>query len=263
MKVITKKKIKDFSNELFCNNHLNYEDVNSLGFRSDEFTNVHHGKHIVFSGCSNTFGIGLEKKEIWAYKVYEKISNNEKCSGFFNLGVGGSGIDHMTINLFRYFKQYGNPDVIFINLSNQLRSFEYKNDLNGYVLKLDDVEEYKKVCFLNFQYYFMLEQYCRSNNIKLLSFTWDYIYKNLNFEIIKEKDIDKNKSILPTNELFKNYNFETFYEVDFKKMIKETAILKFNNKSKYFHVARDGEHPGTGMQLWWSNFIYEKYLGLL
>ena len=78
--------------------------LNSDGFRSDEFSNNHDGLHIIFSGDSNTFGMGLEKEEIWSYLTYQEISKNVKTSGYFNLGSPGSSIMTCILNIFKYFK---------------------------------------------------------------------------------------------------------------------------------------------------------------
>ena len=237
------RNIEGFTEDFYSINKDGIKDVNSLGFRSDEFTKDHNGKHVLFSGCSNTFGVGLEKKEIWAWKTYEKIKKNEECSGFFNLGIGGSGIAHMVINIFKYCKQYGNPHVIFINLSDQNRIFHYLK--NGYKLKFNDKDNYENIKLFNYQYYFMLEQYCKSNNIKLYSFTWDHRNGIIGYN---------------TNLLFKKYNFKTFYYYEHSTMLKDLDKLKKENDEKYFMVARDLEHPGTGFNTIWSNFIYQRYL---
>jgi hypothetical protein len=234
--------LKDaFSENFICTHDLVVQDTNSQKFRSDEFTNIHDGKHIVFSGCSNTFGVGLEKEEGWAWKTYKKITENEKCSGFFNLGAGGTGIIHMVINIFKYCKKYGNPDVIFINLSNQNRSFHYFHNLEGYSLKFDDALDMKNIQLHNFQHYFMLEQYCMSNNIKLYSFTWDHA---------KNKD--------STASSFEKYNFKTFYDYQGKEL--QNYLMSSKNKDvEYFLKARDNLHQGIGYNDFWSDFIYDKY----
>lgn len=49
-------------------------NLNSDNFRSDEFIKKHKNKHILFAGCSNTFGEGVEYEKTWAYRLYkEKI----------------------------------------------------------------------------------------------------------------------------------------------------------------------------------------------
>lgn len=251
-KLLYSKKITDdFTEDFYAPRKEGVTDINLFRFRSDEFIDLHDGKHILFSGCSNTFGIGLERHEGWAWKTYEKIKEKEKCSGFFNLGAGGIGIAHMVINIFKYCKKYGNPEVIFMNLSNQNRAFHYLESIQGYSLKFHDKEVYDNIKLYNYQYYFMLEQYCRSNNIKLYSFTWD---TNGSVNYKKNKVIEET-----TNFLFKEYGFETFYFYNFDDMVNDLNNLQINNNDPYFLVARDNMHQGTGYQTIWSNFIYKKY----
>jgi len=251
--------INDYFNKLYCYSHQ-YKDVNSNGFRSDEFIKEHDGKHILFSGCSNTFGIGLEKEEIWANIVYNKISKNEKCSGFFNLGAPAAGIDYICFNLFKYFKFYGNPDLLFINLPNQLRMFHYNKNLDQTLLKVSNIDPYEILEFLNLQYYFMLEQYCFANKIKLFSFSWDHFRQYDGLPDLVIKKISQEKNIKSTNELFNENNFNTFYYINFKEIVNEVANLRTKYDNLHFMLARDYSHYGNGYHIYWADFIYNKYL---
>jgi len=223
--------------------------VNSYTYRCDEFTTNHKGKHVLFSGCSNTYGIGLKKEEVWAYKVYNKINQTEGCSGYFNIGLKANGIVNSILNIFKYCKKFGNPDVIFINLPNQNRFFNFNEDEKQYRIieniKVSKNYHIEKLTFYN--YYLMLEQYCNSNNIKLFSFTWD---TNKNIEKVYES----------VNVVFKNYNFKTFYYINEEEMLNNLFLLKQKDNNKFFDVARDNMHRGTGAHTYWSNFIYNKYL---
>ena len=252
----------DFTEDFLSTPDFVTKDTNSEGFRSDEFTNIHNEKHIIFSGCSNTFGVGLEKNEGWAWKTYQKIIKQEKCSGFFNLGASGTGIAHIIINIFKYCKKYGNPEVIFINLSNQNRSFSYSNEIKGYCLSFGNGDRREDIKLYNYQYYFMLEQYCKSNNIKLFSFTWDTIGTgNFFLKSFLQSTFYANKiAEESTNSLFKKYNFDTFYSYDFERMIDDLKSLQNDSNDKYFITARDNMHYGIGYNTIWSNFIYDKYV---
>ena len=98
------------------NIEIKKNEINSLNFRSDNFIKTHEGLHIVFSGCSNTWGTGLNK-----------ILKENPCSGYFNLGILGTSVASQIINLFKYFKEYGNPDIIFINFPDLLRFYGYSD----------------------------------------------------------------------------------------------------------------------------------------
>jgi hypothetical protein len=58
---------------------------NSLGFRSDEFTN---DPTAMFLGCSNTMGVGLPVEETWANIVAKTLNLN-----YANLAIGGGSPD--------------------------------------------------------------------------------------------------------------------------------------------------------------------------
>lgn len=220
-------------------------ELNSFEYRSDEFIKNHNGKHILFSGCSNTYGVGLKKDELWSYMLYNKILKNETCSGYFNLSSGGTGIQYIIINLFRYFKKFGNPDIIFLNLPNQKRIINYIPEKQNYynTYYIEDIVGLNNALFLNYNYYLILEQYCITNKIKLYSISWD-IYGEYN-----------------TNILFDKYKFLTFYKIDEEKMINEIADGKDKYNYKFYEKARDDMHDGVGYNIWWSNFLYNKYLG--
>jgi hypothetical protein len=225
--------------------------LNSEGFRSDEFTNKHEGIHIIFSGDSNTFGMGLEKEEMWSYLTYQEISKNVKTSGYFNLGSPGSSIMTCILNIFKYCKKYGNPDAIFINLTEIARFYDYIEELDSYSTVFYDGDNKKRVIRqirkVVFDYYLMLEQYCKSNDIQLYSFTWD---------------VEDNKDGLTfcTNNIM--YLFDTFYRTKGLVEMWEDMISSLDEntiKSKYFQYARDGSHFGIGPNKWWANKMIQLY----
>jgi hypothetical protein len=209
------------------------EELNSYNFRSDNFKN-NSKPHILFNGCSNTFGLGLYKNEMWSKIVYDKINHN---SGYFNLSVPGTGIIDQIVNFFKYFNTYGNPDVIFFNIPNLERFYTYEN--NVVINSEYDRDSLPILQLISYQYYLMLEQYCKSNNINLFSFSWS-----------------------PETEKFMSFYFKnTFYKINNKDMYEK--IYQYKNKSNedFLIVARDGDHFGIGYNLYWANFIYNKYLG--
>jgi hypothetical protein len=91
-------------------------------FRSDDFKVDHDGVHILFSGCSNTEGIGAKKEDIWSYSLNSKFKNSD---GFFNLAKSGWGWEKIIFNFMTYIKKYGKPDYYFILLPNIGRFFDW------------------------------------------------------------------------------------------------------------------------------------------
>lgn len=222
------------------------EEVNEQMFRSDRFIKNHDKFHVVFSGCSNTWGTGILKEELWTYRLYNLISQNKECSGYFNLGIIGSSTASIIINLFKYFKLYGNPDLIFINFPDLLRFFCYDEVNEKYYDAFYKKDSQKILNLINFNYYFMLEEYCKSNNIQLYSFSWTGA---------KQRFLFSHEVLENPFELFK-----TYYKIDSEDMyynLRKEKDLDKNNK--YLEFARDRMHPGTSFHKYWSNFIYNEY----
>lgn len=67
---------------------------NSNGHRCKEISEIDLDNYILFVGCSHTEGIGLSLEDTFAYK----ITNELKCD-YYNLSLGGSGVDTMIHNL--------------------------------------------------------------------------------------------------------------------------------------------------------------------
>lgn len=268
-----------FSNDLIGND-LSYKNLtlnyNSKNFACDEFITNHAKTHILFSGCSITFGEGLSNKDTWAYQTYSKINEDMACSGYFNIAQPGTGIIEIVINLFKYFRLYGNPDHIFLNLPEQARSLNYltinskETFFDGYARKFYDPENFENILLLNYQYYFMLEQYCHSNNIKLYSFSWntealrgeEYVpvnFKKLFCDIL-DKSTDK-KILHGTNYIFPLYGFKSFYLYEYENFLKDMSVIEYNFKGdkNLFLISQDGIHPGKGYHMAWFNFIYNIY----
>jgi hypothetical protein len=241
----------------------NYK-VNSYNYRCDEFTTNHKGKHVLFSGCSNTYGLGLKKEEVWAHKVYNKINEKENSSGYFNIGLSGNNIINSILNIFKYCKKFGNPDTIFINLPCHSRFFDFEK--NNMIYKIKSYDDFYDNYYINkltiYNYYFMLEQYCKTNNIELFSFTWNLYDKYYLKSLYDKYYFNKNKKIFikSTNDIFKEYNFETFYYIKEDILNNTLFLLKQKHDNFFFDIARDNKHRGDGIHLYWSNFIYNKYL---
>jgi hypothetical protein len=247
---------KDYSLNVFDENVFNPKDFNyfpeeyskefnNYGYRSDNFVKEHKDFHILFSGCSQTFGFALNLDEMWSKILYDKISKNKKCDGYFNLSVSGTGIQFIISNLFKYFKNFGNPDCIFLNLSDNFRFISFLPEINGYgkiTFDTKDSDIQKFLCLINYNYYLMLEQYCKTNKIQLYSVSWD-------------TEAPKHYN---TNEFFSN--FKTFIPIDSKKMHEDIINDENKYKSNYYYYARDGVHDGAGYNIWLANFLYDKYL---
>lgn len=215
--------------------------LNDDGYRSDDFLKEHDGLHILFSGCSNTYGDGLEEHEIWAKQLYDRIKKDTKVSGFFNIGTPGQGITYIIFHIFKYIETYGKPDAIFINfpVSRRFVSFDKKSDKYVYfnVYEPEDAtyELWQTIPLLEYQYLFMLEKYCKSNHIVLTYGTWD---KKSHFDMYEDLE----------------------YYIDIYDDIKIAEYAQNHPEDKFTLTARDGVHYGTAFHTVWADSMYNSYM---
>lgn len=236
--------------------------TNPFGHRSEPFIKNHNKKHILFAGCSNTVGEGLFFKETWSYKLFDTINSQTQLSGFYNFSLGGIGFVTIISNIFKYFREYGNPNTIFINFPDLLRFYSYdtktsqyfysskiEHDFSNMEKELENSIYSLKLCL--YHYYLMLEQYCFANNIQLISFTWDIAKK-------------KNKKIPSMSKIFKEFNFNSFVDITEKELADyvNEYIIRYPDQADIAIVSRDKEHSGVAINSFWSEKIFKKYLEL-
>lgn len=83
---------------------------NSLGFRCEDISNLDFDNYVLFTGCSHTEGVGLALEDTYPYQVSKKLG----CD-YFNLAIGGTGIDILEYNLITWFlKHKKKPKYVFI-----------------------------------------------------------------------------------------------------------------------------------------------------
>jgi hypothetical protein len=234
--------------------------TNSLGYRSEPFTNKHEGLHVLFSGCSNTVGEGLFFQETWAQKVFSEITKTSTTSGFYNLALGGIGFVTIIANIFKYFKKYGNPNLLFINLPDLLRFYSYDKKTNQYFYSSKIEHDFNNMekelqnstyslKLLLYHYYMMLETYCAANKIKLISFTWD---------------TEKRDGAPSTAELFEEFKFKSFMPIDENELISHISkyIIDHPKEKQFTIFSRDEQHSGIAINDFWSKKVFQKYLKL-
>lgn len=221
-------------------NELN---INSKNYRSDEFTSVHSGLHILFGGCSHALGEGLADNERWSQILYDKINSKSYCSGYFNVAMTGSSIKGSIINMLKYVEEYGKPDVIFFGVPEINRSITFSTENKVYM----DVQ-YKNngkidanLYFESYHYYKMLELFCKFTGVRLIAFDSD-IQAPVPFGV---------KSTFT--------NFDTYHD-----LIREDAIdymYKYSedNKGKFDMKARDNVHYGVAVNSFIAKRLYEIY----
>lgn len=262
-----------YVSEQWINNFLDKPDtfsVNSNNFRSDEFKKEHKGKHILFAGCSISYGSGLYVNETWPHLLYNKIKEKEKVSGYYNISVPASSIFSNISNIFKYVNHYSRPDIIFINLPDIFRfyslvetinenpiewkdemSFKEKYDFNYFKDKyyhtfcnysennIKSAIIYEKLIYI-YEYLLMLEVFCKVNNIQLYLFSWSEI----------------TNKFLTSNSVELN----SFYKIQppSKDFIYDYKIK--NKEDKFYLKARDNMHHGTAYHDYWSQEMYNIYM---
>ena len=95
--------------------------TNQYGFRCDNFSAQHEGPHILFAGCSLTYGESVPQELSWAQILYNKIAEEIGASGYFNIGTPGASMTDIIDLVRAYSSKYGVPDHIFILFPNLKR----------------------------------------------------------------------------------------------------------------------------------------------
>ena len=131
---------------------------NSLGFRSDEFKSEHNdGLHILFAGCSETFGEGGPLEDSWAHKTYTAISSAHPTTGYFNIAYPGKGYQDIINLSIQYIESYGPPDHLIIAFPSMLRGSSWVTAED-----LDVTENFDKGQFTDGYYMLMPKRYKNS-----------------------------------------------------------------------------------------------------
>lgn len=181
--------------EIAYGDSVNSYEVNSNGYRSNEFTS---NVDLITAGCSQTFGVGVPKEWTWG-----SVLARELGASHANLAIPGWSTQAIVQNLFAYFREYGHPKTIVLLLPDFTRMIMpinrdlaiYRNEINGpkvhlrhvelttkaseapkYSTKphaLGDITSYELPVYLSIQMLTILSDYCRAADINLLWGTWD------------------------------------------------------------------------------------------
>jgi hypothetical protein len=218
--------------------------INNYGYRSDDIDKESAPNNFLFSGCSNTFGIGIPYESIWAYQINEELSGEK----FINLGINSGSHKTIVFDIFSYIRKFGKPKGVFVLFPNMERhiGFTYQKEIFVSVYRNPKGREDMQKCLdvipedVNiFDFYhtvMMLEDYLEELKVPLVWSTWDE---------------DLNKKILSTQG-FRNHvdlnNFEMFAKAESMKKIE-----KFNND--YWTIARDLEHFGVKTHVYFAKLL--------
>ena len=70
---------------------------NSNGHRCKEIDDIDLSNYLLFSGCSNTVGVGLELEKTYPHVVSKKLG----CD-YYNIAISGTGIDAVAFNIITW-----------------------------------------------------------------------------------------------------------------------------------------------------------------
>ena len=214
---------------------------NSDGFRSEEFKKI-NGKSILTGGCSHTFGLGLSEDMSWPHL----LNNNFFNYSLYNIGILGFTTPIIINNVFYFFKKYGIPEYMFLNLPSINRKTYYDKDR-------------KAICLTHDPYFFddqdaLIKFFNKNNN---------HLYDTFINTCILIKNLENISDIL--NIKFKwfswdEYTQELYQQINFKHLIHKSNFyettqddkIKYRLFGKYETLAEDRWHPGTLQQFSWA-----------
>jgi len=128
----------------YRNNPISYQ-INSDGYRSQEFDSIDWANSVIIFGCSNVFGLGLHEKDTLSYRLSSLIDKP-----VINMGINGSGMEVALLNSVILNKHYPSPLAVIQIWSHHLRTSYYQaNEIHHYRL-LDKKNWYTKAYYENF-----------------------------------------------------------------------------------------------------------------
>lgn len=217
---------------------------NKHGLRSDDFKKEHDGLHILFAGCSVTFGDGMFEEYSWPMITYNKIKETEKVSGYYNVALNGANHIDIYGQVWAYIKEIGDPDVIFINFPDLGRLVE-AGFSEGHLFVIKSM-------------YQMLEWYCKKSGIKLICFSWDSSANEDSSHALDTENYAHYEDD-PRNDFGGTYH--TFScKVRNKFMFDMCESQKNHKFIDHFMHAFDVVHPGIAEHAFYADFAYQKFL---
>lgn len=224
---------------------------NSYGYRCDEFNN----QEVLILGCSYTRGDGLPLDLTWPYMIANKMNKP-----YINLAKGGDGMQAQVFKAFQFFREFYNPKYIFGLFPLTRLEMPYVKDVfavdkNPKIIDINKkyiqnvfisntkIEKFSKLphsideimpeeasIFYNLMFIQMLDQYCKSNNIKFLWTT----YNDLEYKGNQSHVLNKLK-------LSSYFNEPALHWSD--KPIKHNSChSEFSNNQLFYYAADSEEH---------------------
>jgi hypothetical protein len=220
--------------------------VNNLGARGEwGITNNSNAFTIAFFGCSFTFGVGIDEKDIFVNLVKDKLNiSTDKELEIINLGYPGASIAKCS-RLFKYITNVKKIDVAIFLFPTHLRDEFIYNNENGNSSYINLIPNAKPTI---------------KNN------TWELFYelmddRNLMYRAIKDIDmIDNICELKKIKSFYSSWDYDTYLQINelISNKNKIMPVFRFlENENKNNLYARDGQHPGLESHSFFSNQIAE------
>jgi hypothetical protein len=244
--------------------------VNSDGYRSKELKET---AELMTLGCSHTFGSGLPEEKVWPSLLADKMQMS-----LVNLGSAGDSAMGQVRKAFSYFRKYGNPKMIVcmfplfrmeIPIDKDLLFPQKLNPSDDYYQpKLAKIEvlpnkkdKYVKLPYdpegvltMDVPFYYthmmiyILEQYCKSNNIKFVWTIWQEPYDFVH-EYVINIDNGSHKNYCPTS--FSQWGLQTNDDGTIKEFLDDSLTVTCHQEymdDYFFYSASDivHGHPHSG-----------------
>jgi len=227
--------------------------LNSLRYRSEEFVVNPSKVHMLFAGCSNTFGTGIsDDSNIWPNLLASKLSEDiGKEIHAINIGREGASFNGIISLILRYIDTYGKPDTIFIMFPDVFRGIRLHQKLDGYY---DAVVNPDKYSYHNTSF--------TQDVLEIIDSMTPYLYETYSmFEKLMElygiNLVSTSYNSPAMRDIFNKFNFKTFYNFDDLNL--ESYLYDNDDGSPNYFYAEDGAHWGTGFHKYAAELMYNKY----
>lgn len=227
-------------------------NYNNEWFRCDDFTNEKTNKyHIVFSGCSETEGIGGNLDTVWTKMVHSSLKEKYDVGNFYSLAKAGNGWQKIISNFMIYREKYGTPTHLFVLMSNIDRMFAWHKedrcwryhqkfpvfagipDEPGMEHMIATEEEHMKMLVDFTLGWNLFEEYCKAIGTKLLWSSWD-APENINLTA------------------FNQHN--NFFEIKFEQEFYDYIMKKRpDGKLESDDIDRRDGHSGKLQHMYWRD----------
>ena len=126
----------------YRDNPISYQ-INSDGYRTQEFDSVDWANSVIIFGCSNVFGLGLHEKDTISIRLSSLIDKP-----VINMGINASGMEVALLNSAILDKHYPTPLAVIQIWSHHLRTPHYFADRIKHY-RLGDKGNYAKAYYEN------------------------------------------------------------------------------------------------------------------